>query len=51
MGEGRQPKVGYHFHFDTGSGAVSSKSNKNRHSPQDRLRQLLAAVWHPINPY
>ena len=50
-GEGRQLEVGYTFHWDTDSSAVSSTSDKNRHSPQGRSRQLLAAVWHPMQPY
>ena len=38
VGEGGKPKAGYTFHLDTGSGAVSSISDKNRHSTQDRPR-------------
>ena len=30
---------------------VSSISDRNRHNPQDRPRQSLAAVWHHTHPY
>ena len=33
-GEGRKPEAGHILHWDIGSGAVSSTSDKNRHSPQ-----------------
>ena len=32
--EGEQLEAGYTFHYGTGSIAVSSKSDKNRHNPQ-----------------
>ena len=41
---GGQPKAGYTFHYDTGSSAVSSLSDRNRLNPQGKLRQSLAAV-------
>ena len=50
-GEGGQLEVGYTFHWDTGSSAVLSTSDKNRHSVKGRPRWLLAAVWHPMHPY
>ena len=47
----RQLKVGYNFHQDTGSSAVSLVRDRNRHSPQDQQRWLLAVVWHYSHPY
>ena len=35
----------------TDSSAVSSVSDRNRLSPQDRSRQLLTAVWHHSHAY
>ena len=50
-GVSRFPKVGYTFHWDTDSSAVSSVSDRNRLNQQDKLRQSLAAVWHHLHPY
>ena len=50
-GVGGKPKVGYTFHQDTGSGAMSSVRDRYRHNPQDRQRWLLAVVWHHPYPY
>ena len=51
LGVGGKPEVGYTLHWDTGSSAVCSISDKNRHSRQDRPRLLLAAVWYHMHPY
>ena len=51
LGVGGKPKVGYTFHWYTGSSAVCSISDINRHSPQDRPRRSLAAVWYHMHPY
>ena len=48
--EGGQPEVGYTFHLDKGSSAVSI-SDRKRHNSQDMLRQLLAKVWHHTYPH
>ena len=50
---GGKLKAGYTFYYETGSDAVSSISDKNRHGIQDsyRSRQSLAVVWHPMHPY
>ena len=40
-------KVGIHCHLSTDSGAVLPVGNRDVHSQHDRLRQILAAVWHP----
>ena len=50
-GDGEQAEVGYTFHWETDSIAVSSTSDKNRHGPQGRPRQSLVAFWHPMYPY
>ena len=50
-GEVGQPEPGYTSHYDTDSSAVSSISDRNRHNPQDRVRQSLAAIWHHTHPY
>ena len=34
VAEGEQLEAGYTFHYGTGSSAVSSISDKNRHNPQ-----------------
>ena len=36
---------------DTDNSSVCPVSGANSHNPQDRLRQLLAAVWHHTHPY
>ena len=36
---------------DTDNSAVSSVSDRKGFNPQDRSRQLLAAVWHQSIPY
>ena len=33
----------------TDSGAVFPVGDRDVHKPQDRARQPLAVVWHPIN--
>ena len=42
-------KAGPPCHQFTDSGAVLSVDDRDVHKPQDRLRQPLAAVWHPTN--
>ena len=51
LGVGGKPEAGYTLHWDTGSSAVCSISDKNRHSRQDRPRRSLAAVWYHMHPY
>ena len=36
---------------DTYSSNVYPVSGTGSHNPQDRLRQLLAAIWHHTHPY
>ena len=38
-------------HWDTGSSAVSSISDRNRHNPQERARKCWAVVWYYTHPY
>ena len=42
-------KVGPPCHYCTDSGAVFSVGDRDVHNPQDRLRRILAAAWHPTN--
>ena len=42
-------KVGPPCHWATDSDTMLSADEGNVHKPQDRLRQSLAAVWHPTN--
>ena len=38
LAEGGHPEVGYTFHQDTDSSAMSLISDRNRHDPQNSLR-------------
>ena len=44
LAEGGHPEAGYTFHKDTDSSAVSLISDRNRHNPQDRTRQLITHI-------
>ena len=52
MGESGQPEVGYAFHWDTDSSAVSSTNDKTDtvHSPQDDHWQQLAPYASLLKP-
>ena len=41
MGEGEQPEAGYTFYWDTGSSAVPSTGDKNRHSPHAGYAEMV----------
>ena len=49
VGEGGQLEVGYTFHLDTDSSAVSSVCDRNRHGSLGRPRRSLGTTWIPIN--
>ena len=49
VGVGGQWKAGSPCHYGTDNSPVFSVGDRDVHNPQDRLRQTLAAVWHPTN--
>ena len=44
IAEGGHPEAGYTFHQDTVSSAMSLISDRNRHNPQYRERQLITHI-------